>query len=81
MGRRIEKYSHEKVIGFQGSYLQKHLTMPRTRQYIENETSKPKGIQQETLLSKISKVWKYIYQQKMIIRAANLTIKIKYNIL
>jgi hypothetical protein len=57
------------------------LALPRTRQYIANEASKPKGIQQETLLSQIAAVWKYIYQQQMIIRAANLTIKIKYKIL
>jgi hypothetical protein len=57
------------------------LALPGTRQYITNEASKPKGIQQETLLSQIAAVWKYIYQQQMIIRAANLTIKIKYKIL
>jgi hypothetical protein len=39
------------------------LALPGTRQYIVNEASKPKGIQQETLLSQIAAVWKYIYQQ------------------
>jgi hypothetical protein len=57
------------------------IALPKTRQYIANEVSKLKGIQQENLLSKIAAVWKYIYQQQVIIRAANLTIKVKYNIL
>jgi hypothetical protein len=39
------------------------LALPGTRQYMIIEASKPKGIQQETLLSQIAAVWKYIYQQ------------------
>jgi hypothetical protein len=82
MGRRIEKESHEKVIGCQGSVpTKKMLSLPRTILYIANEALKPKGIQQETFLSQIEVVWKYIYQKQMIMRSTNLTIKMKYKIL
>jgi hypothetical protein len=39
------------------------LALPRTRQMIDIQSLKPKGIKQETLLSQIAAVWKYIDQQ------------------
>jgi hypothetical protein len=39
------------------------LALPKTRQYIVIDASKPMGIQQETLLVQIAALWKYIYRQ------------------
>jgi hypothetical protein len=56
-------------------YLQNNVSPAQNKTNDRYTSLKPKGIKKEALLSQIAAVWKYIYQQKMITIAANLTIQ------
>jgi hypothetical protein len=56
-------------------YLQNSVSPAQNKTNDRYTSLKPRGIKQETLLSQIAAVWKYIYQQQMITIAANLTIQ------
>jgi hypothetical protein len=62
-------------------YIQNSVSLAQNKTNDRYTSVKPKGNKQEALPSQIAAVWKYIYQQQMIMIAANLTIKIKYKMM